>query len=167
MANWLERLVERLRREKPITPLVESAPEKPWCVYGHEPIMREGVYNFCYQPNIIHRMSSILEMSPRTSCGTSLYVALLEAATDGSLGIVVKSVSRSAYHRTTNVCLFQEPLSALTPYDVFNTFWRNLRRPIFPGLSETTLVFSNDDLPVLHREGGLELLAAESSLQKQ
>lgn len=157
MARWLDKLVERLRKEKTVAPPAEPPPEPEWVVHGYEPIAREGVYRFCYQLDFSRRMS------PGISFGTARYVALLEAAQDGSLGIEVEHHFRPDYRRTGNSHLFSRPLPVLTPYDVFDAFWKNLeRQPCFPDFPDSARnVFPDDTLPVLYREGGLELLAIE------
>lgn len=164
MVKWLDKLVERLRGEKTVAqPPTEPIPEPEWVVHGYEPIVREGVYRFCYQPDLSRRMS------PTISFSTSRYVALLDAAVDGSVAIEVARHFHPDYSGTSNSHVFPRPLSVLTPYDVFNVFWKNLRQPIFPGLrlkDQTRLVFSDDTLPVLYREGGLELLTFEPALKR-
>lgn len=160
----VKRLLARLgffaRKKEDIPAPLAPEPEKPWCVYGHEPIVREGVYRLCYQPDLGRTMF------PNSSISTGYYVAVLDAAVDGSLGIVVEHLSREVYRRTAVSHVFPRPLPVLTPYDVFDVFWRNVRQPVvlFPHLSQP--VFPDDVKPVLYREGGIELLATEPASQR-
>ncbi len=148
MATWLDRLVVKLlHKKKTIVPFAQPASEPPLVVREFERVNQEGVYRFCFQYDFMR------EEQPSICLSTARYVALVDMAVASSLGIIVKRHLRHDYRRTHVSCLFANtPLSVLTPYDVYSAFWRD-RQPIF-----TTLV-SDPLVPILYREGGLELLA--------